>query len=87
MAPERDTPGISATHCASPMITASFRFTCFSSRRWVASRSASTITALHRISAPATTQRLRSGPTMMCLPNTPSRPIGTEPAITYQPNR
>ena len=73
VAPERETPGMSEKHWTRPMtspsltvIASSPRCTpCFSRTSW--RRSATQMTALQRMSAPATTQRLRSGPEMRSL--------------------
>jgi len=54
VAPERDTPGIRATHCTKPMITASFRLSEDSGRSRLPTRSAIHITALQPTSATTT---------------------------------
>ena len=87
VAPERDTPGISARHCTTPMIRVSFQVTSSSWRIWVAAWSANHITPLHRISAPATNHRLRSVVSMVSWNSRPTMPIGIEPRMTAQPNR
>jgi hypothetical protein len=63
VAAERDTPGIRATHCTKPMITASFRLSEDSGRSRLPTRSAIHITALQPTSATTTTtHKLRRGP-------------------------
>src|SRR3712207_1537145 len=72
VAPERDTPGISAKHCRPPMIAASLRVRSPSPRFWVALNSPYTITTHQMISALATTHRLRSGPSISGLAASPT---------------
>jgi hypothetical protein len=87
VAPDRDTPGIRANTWATPMKTPSRTLTELSSRRWVPARSAKTSTPLQRISAMATTHRLRSGPSMKLLAARPTTAIGSEPTITASDSR
>ena len=56
VATDRDTPGIRATHCAKPMITASFRLSEDSGRSRLPTRSAIHITALQAPSATTTAE-------------------------------
>ena len=58
------------------MMTASRSVSCFSPRAWVATRSASHITALQAIRATPTTHRERSGPVMTSLARKPTTPTG-----------
>ena len=76
VAPDRDTPGTRAKHWTSPMMRPSKSRTSRSPRCWVARCSAKTITADHTISPAATTQRLRSGPSMTLLAARPTTAIG-----------
>ena len=85
--PERDTPGIRATHCTKPMITASFRLNEDSGRSRLPTRSAIHITALQPTSATTTTHRLRKGPEIRPWARKPTIPIGIEPRMTYHANR
>ena len=86
VAPDRETPGMSATHWTAPIVS-----TCRSVRSSSSSfcrglRSAHHITALHPMSAAETTQRLRSGPVIRSFASTATTTIGSEPAMTYQAN-
>ena len=87
VAPERDTPGIRATHCTKPMITASFRLT-------EGLRAIPLADPLgdphHRTPAherhhhhPQVAQRARD----QAWARKPTIPIGIEPTMTYQANR
>ena len=88
VAPERDTPGIRATHCTKPMITASFRLSEDSGRSRLPTRSAIHITALQPTSATTTTtHKLRRGPEIGPWARKRTIPIGIEPRMTYQANR
>src|SRR5689334_16001848 len=87
VAPERETPGISATAWPSPMLTASRMLRSRSWRSWRATRSAAYITALQAISAIAITHIDRKGPVMSPLASTPTTPTGMVATMTYQPIR
>ncbi len=87
VAPERDTPGISETHCTIPTTIASVRLSRFSERSWRAARSAAHITALQPIRAIATTHRLRRSFLMTLRRTSPTMPTGMVPRMTYQPIR
>ena len=82
MAPERDTPGISARHWITPITIESISVIRVSGRDLLLSRSAATITNDQAISDPATHHRLRSGPEMMSFARNPTTQIGSEPTIT-----
>jgi len=85
VAPERDTPGIRATHCTKPMITASFRLSEDSGRSRLPTRSAIHITALQPTSA--TTTHSCAEARDQAWARKPTIPIGIEPTMTYQANR
>ena len=86
MAPERETPGITARHCATPMISVSRHVTCASSRCCVAVRSANSITKLNRINAPPTNHRLRKVVSIASWNSRPTMTIGIVPRISAQAN-
>ena len=79
VAPERETPGIRATHWTRPTISESSIVRSRSPRSLRPTRSAYTITALQRIKAKATTHSDRSGPVMKDKPGAPNA-FGTGPA-------
>ena len=90
VAPERDTPGISEKHCTRPMTRPSMTvMSC--SPRWMprfsstsCRCSATQMTPLHRMSANATTHRLRSVLSMRSRTRKPTTPTGIEPTMTAQ---
>ena len=87
VAPDRETPGTSATHWINPTTMVSVIVRSCSCRSWRPTRSAYTITALHSTSALPTHHSERNGPLMTSLPRNPTMPIGIEPTMMYQPNR
>ena len=90
VAPERDTPGTSATHWNRPMTSTCRRVSSSSVYcrvRAAADASARYMTRLQTIRAPATTHRLRSGPDTKPLAARPTTTIGTDPTMTAQANR
>ena len=90
VAPERETPGISATHWISAHdqrvahVEVAPRRASLRSR---ATRSAAYMTKLQTISAAPTTQRLRSGPSITSRSASPAIAIGIEPTATASPKR
>ena len=88
VAPERDTPGMSEKTCTRPMTRPSMTvMSC--SPRWMprfsstsCRCSATQMTALHRISAAATTHRLRRAPEIRSRARKPTMPTGSEPTMT-----
>jgi hypothetical protein len=88
VAPDRLTPGTSEKHCTSPMTSPS-RIVTLDSPRSAPSRtslacrvSASHMTTLHTMSAPATTHRLRSGPAITLRSANPTSATGIDPTMT-----
>ena len=89
VAPERETPGISATHCHSPITSASLIPIVASSRgEGLASalRSASQRTIDQTMRAPATTHSDRRAPVMRGLATSAMTTMGMTPTITPQPS-
>ena len=87
VAPERDTPGTSARHCARPTMTLSFQVSCSTSRVCLPMYSARAITAENTIIAVAMTHRLRAPERIWSLNSSPSTQIGMVPMITHQPSQ
>ena len=87
VAPDRETPGMSAKHCTDPMMRASFQVTVSSPRSSVPLASAHHRTALHPMRPATTTQRLRNGPSMASWRASPTNAMGMEPMMTFQPMR
>ena len=83
VAPDRDTPGINEKHWATPMIRMSVQDRSVSWRSCFARASATTITTLQMIRAPATNHRLRRAPSMRSFAVRPTTATGIEPTITY----
>ena len=87
VAPDRETPGTSASVWAMPTTTASRQVSCSTSRLCRPMRSAKAITAENTTSAVAITQRLRTPERISSLKNRPSTQIGMVPMMTYQPSQ
>ena len=87
VAPDRDTPGISARHCATPTKRPSFQVSCSTWRFCLPKYSAAAMTAENTSIAVATNHRLRAPERMKSLNSRPSTPIGMEPMMTYHPRR
>ena len=87
VAPERDTPGTSARHCARPTMSPSRQVSCSACRFCLPKYSAAAMTAENTSIAVAISHRLRAPERMASLKRNPSTPIGMVPMITYQPRR
>ena len=87
VAPDRDTPGTSARHCAEPTIRAS-RQVSWPAWRFCRPRySAAAITNENTSIDVAITPRLRTSVRIRSVNSTPAATIGTVPISTYQPIR
>ncbi len=87
VAPDRDTPGTRARHCARPTSKPSRQVNWPAWRCCRPKYSAAAMTAENTSMAVATTQRLRTSVRMTSLKTNPITPIGMDPMMTYQPIR
>ena len=86
VAPERDTPGISAAAWAMPTQKPSFVWIWSRSRSRVPTFSAAASTSPSTISVVPITYRSRAPVSIWSLKSTPKTPIGTVPSTMYQPS-
>ncbi len=87
VAPERETPGISAMACANPSSTPSGTFSWCSSMRCLPTSSARPSSRPNTTSVVAMSHRLRAAVWICDSKTYPSRPIGIVPMITSQASR
>ena len=87
VAPERDTPGTSASAWKQPMIRPSRRVISDSSRSRRETASARSITKEKRMSAEPTSSSVRNSSSIGFLKASPRTAIGIVPRMMYQPRR